>query len=73
MSKGKERPTRKKFNIRKLFSVFIVVIFLSTFILAIVSWIISGEALILSAIVDLLTKVLEFAVAFIALYQRNYL
>lgn len=68
MSKGKRKSTK-----RKLLLSLIVVLFLSTFILAMVSYIFIGEISIVSAIVDLLTKALKFTVTLVALYQTNYL
>ena len=66
MSKGKKKSTRIRYDICL---VLIVGIFLSTSILCIVSWIISGETSILLATMDLLQKVLEFATAYLAFCQ----
>ncbi len=72
MSKGKGKPTKRNSK-KKLLMNLIVVFILSTLILAIVSYILTGNTSILFAIVDLLTKVLDITVSIIALYQMNYL
>ena len=72
MSKGKGKPTKRNSK-KKLLMNLIVVFILSTLILAIVSYILTGNTSILFAIVDLLTKVLYITVSIIALYQMNYL
>ena len=66
MSKGKETS-----QIRNLLLILrlIVGVFLSTSILYIVSWIVSGDASILSAALDFQTKVFSFTVEVIRLYQ----
>ncbi len=58
---------------RKFLNVFIVVIFLSTFILAMVSWILYGETPLLLVAVELLMRALEFSKILIELKQMNYL
>lgn len=67
MSKGKE--TSQSRNILLILSLIIVGVFLSTSILYIVSWIVSGDISISSAALDFQVKVVSFTVETIRLYQ----
>lgn len=70
MSRGKKTSTIKKFLLGLI--ILTVVVFLSTFILATISWILSGETLSFLVVMEVFARTIDFFEKIVSLY-KNYL
>lgn len=68
MSKGKKTSTNKKFLLGLI--IITVVVFLSTFVLTVISWIISGETLPFLVAIEVFAKTIDFFEKIVSLYKN---